>query len=282
MRLSTGWLTTLPEDGLGHLGPGLERDGRVGQHPPDPLVGDDRTPQRRARLASASTAVVALGDLEGGLGVAPCGRVAAGHQAAPSVLRPADAGAAQELVDEPSLAIVGHRLADDACRRRAARGRRPRPGRRRSRGPSPPRSRRPRARASARAPRLRRGDVRVTRLLGDLLGAGQDVVRLATRLAERGDALGLRVLAILRACSASLRPCSIRDLRSASMADTGLNANDQMMMKKRMKLSALTITQNRLTWNSARFTLFRGELDDVSARARRRRPGCPPWTTPAG
>ena len=42
----------------------------------------------------------------------------------------------------------------------------------------------------------------------------------------------------------------MRAFRSASMADTGLNANDQMIAKKRMKLSALTITQNRLIWNS--------------------------------
>src|SRR4029079_10343867 len=54
-----------------------------------------------------------------------------------------------------------------------------------------------------------------------------------------------------RACSASLSPCSILDLRSVSMAVTGLSANAQISAKKRMKLSALTITQNRLIWNSA-------------------------------
>src|SRR6476661_2460986 len=54
-----------------------------------------------------------------------------------------------------------------------------------------------------------------------------------------------------RACSASLRPCSILDLRSLSMAVTGLSANAQISAKNRMKLSALTITQNRLIWNSA-------------------------------
>ena len=41
-----------------------------------------------------------------------------------------------------------------------------------------------------------RGDVRVTRLLGDLLGAGQDLVRLAASLGQRGDALRFRVLPI--------------------------------------------------------------------------------------
>ena len=37
---------------------------------------------------------------------------------------------------------------------------------------------------------------RVAGLLGDLLGAGQDVVRLAARLGERGDALRLGALAV--------------------------------------------------------------------------------------
>ena len=74
-----------------------------------------------------------------------------------------------------------------------------------------------------------RGDIGVARLLGDLLGAGQDVVRLAAGLAQRGDALGLGVLTIAACLSASFRPCSIRSLRSASIADTGLNANAQMM-----------------------------------------------------
>ena len=54
-----------------------------------------------------------------------------------------------------------------------------------------------------------------------------------------------------RACSASLRPCSMRDWRSASMPVTGLSANVQMSTRKTRKLIALTITQNRLTWNSA-------------------------------
>ena len=41
-----------------------------------------------------------------------------------------------------------------------------------------------------------RGDVRVARLLGDLLGARQDVVRLAARLGQGGDPLGLGALAV--------------------------------------------------------------------------------------
>src|SRR3954469_2857385 len=54
-----------------------------------------------------------------------------------------------------------------------------------------------------------------------------------------------------RACSASFRPCSIRSRRSSSIRETGLNANVQIRAKNTMKFSALTITQNRLTWNSA-------------------------------
>ena len=108
---------------------------------------------------------------------------------------PPDAGAAQELLDEPPLALVGHRLADDLAG-----------GEQREVGDLGPD-------VGDRADLLRldlrgrpdahplellagRGDVRVTRLLGDLLGTGQDLVRLAARLAERGDALRLRVLAI--------------------------------------------------------------------------------------
>ena len=40
------------------------------------------------------------------------------------------------------------------------------------------------------------GDVRVARLLGDLLGADQDVVRLAAGLRQGGDPLGLGALAV--------------------------------------------------------------------------------------
>jgi hypothetical protein len=71
------------------------------------------------------------------------------------------------------------------------------------------------------------------------LGTRQDVVRFLARFGKR------------RACSASLRPCSIRSRRSSSIRETGLNANVQIRAKNTMKFSALTITQNRLTWNSA-------------------------------
>src|SRR5207248_2830586 len=55
-----------------------------------------------------------------------------------------------------------------------------------------------------------RGDVRVASLLGHLLGARQDVVRLAPRLCERREPLLLRVLAVgpglLRVLQAPLDP----------------------------------------------------------------------------
>ena len=125
-----------------------------------------------------------------------------------------------------------------------------------------------------------RRDVRVARLLGDLLGAGQDLVRLTAGLAKGGDALRLRVLALAARLLGVLETLLDPSWRSASIFDTGLNANDQMMMKNRMKLSALTITQKRLIWNSAAppsavsWTAWRP--------APRRRPGCPRWTRPAG
>ena len=59
----------------------------------------------------------------------------------------------------------------------------------------------------------------------------------------------------------------MRAFRSASMADTGLNANAQMMAKKRMKLSALTMTQNRLIWNSVSPPSSAASCDDGVARA---------------
>ena len=117
--------------------------------------------------------------------------VSAGHQ----FFESADAGGLQELLDEPALAVVGHRLADDLAGGEQGEvgdlgaDLRDRPG---LLGLDLG------GRADAQALELlaRRGDVRVTRLLGDLLGAGQDLVRLAASLGERGDALLLRVLAI--------------------------------------------------------------------------------------
>ena len=212
IRLRTGCPTTLPNDRLGHLDARLERDRRVGEHAPDPLVGGDRRggvelgPPRLDR-------VVTLGDLEGGLGVAARGRVAAGHQAARHQLfGPPTPDVRQELLDEPALALVGHRLADDLAggEQREVGDLGPDVGDRAGLlgldlggGPD----------AHALELLAGRGDVRVARLLGDLLGTGQDVVRLAARLAERGDSRSASAFSrSRRACSASLRPCSIRDL----------------------------------------------------------------------
>src|SRR5215204_4557169 len=114
---------------------------------------------------------------------------------APSVLRSVHGGPAQELVDQPPLAGVGHRLADDLAGREEGQvgdfG--PHVGDRTDLlgldvggGPD--------AHPLELLPG--RGDVRIACLLGDLLGTGQDVIRLAARLAEGGHALGLRVLAI--------------------------------------------------------------------------------------
>ena len=187
----------------------------------------------------------------------------------------------QELLDEPALALVGHRLADDLA------------GGEQGEVGDLGADLRDRAgllgldlggRAVAQALELLagRGDVRVARLLGDLLGAGQDLVRLAASLGERGDALLFRVLAVAPGLFGVLEALLDPVLRSASIAETGLNANDQMMTKNRMKLSALTITQNRLIWNSAALSLSVASGRGVAARRRWRRPGCPPATRPAG
>src|SRR4029079_933950 len=111
----------------------------------------------------------------------------------PSVLRALDAALLRDPLYQPALAIIGHRLAHDLARSQQGqvgdfaadlldgarllgldlRG-----------GPN------------AQALELLAGgrDVRVTGLLGDLLGAGQDLVRLTASLGQCRDPLLLRVL----------------------------------------------------------------------------------------
>src|SRR6185312_13440441 len=68
-----------PEDGLGHLDALLEWHRRVGEHPPDALVGDDA--RGHVELGPPCLeGVVARGHLEGGLRVATCGRFPTSHQ----------------------------------------------------------------------------------------------------------------------------------------------------------------------------------------------------------
>ena len=108
-----------------------------------------------------------------------------------------------------------------------------------------------------------RGDVRVAGLLGDLLGARQDVVRLAARLGEGRQALLLRALAV-RASPARRRAGPARCARGArrACALTCLpNARYRITAKTR-KLADATGIQKKLI-ASAAFGL-------ASAGARRR------------
>ena len=121
----------------------------------------------------------------------------------------------EELLDQPALALVGHRLADDR-----AGGREGEVGDLAAdlgdRALLLGLDLRGRPLAQPLELLAGRGDVRVARLLGDLLGAGQDVVRLATGLAERGDALRLGALAVaarllgVLAAPARSAPCGRR------------------------------------------------------------------------
>ena len=99
------------------------------------------------------------------------------------------AGSARNSSTSRRWRSVRHGLADDAAGGLRGRGRRPRPGARRGRAvfsASISLVARSRRRSSS---SRGRGDVCVARLLGDLLGAGQDLVRLAASLAEGGQAL---------------------------------------------------------------------------------------------
>src|SRR5258705_2658974 len=112
------------------------------------------------------------------------------------LLRRARRGVGEELLDEPALALVGHRLPDEPSRRlqrevgdlAAELGQ----GALLLRGDLV-------GGADAHPLELlaRCRDVGVARLLGNLLGARQDVVRLATRLGEGRQALLLRGLAVV-------------------------------------------------------------------------------------
>ena len=134
---------------------------------------------------------------------------------ASSVVGPTAGRRLQELLDEASLSLIGHVSPTT------------RPAASRARSATSARTSAIARTFSASISRggpdahplqllLGRRDVRVAGLLGDLLGAGQDVVRLATRLAEGRDPFSFRVLAIatsllgvLKALSRSA-PCDPR------------------------------------------------------------------------
>ena len=109
-----------------------------------------------------------------------------------------------------------------------------------------------------------RGDIRVARLLGDLLGAGQDLVRLAAGLASVVMRSCSAFSRSLRACSASLRPCSIFDLALASIVDTGLNANDQMSDEEQDEVERADDHPEQVDLEQRRVALG-GELCGVAA-----------------
>ena len=80
MRLSTGWLTDAPKMDFGHLDP-RSRAARAGLASMRPTRSSATIARGRVELrAPRLDGVVAHGHLEGGLCVAACGRVAAGHQ----------------------------------------------------------------------------------------------------------------------------------------------------------------------------------------------------------
>ena len=154
----------------------------------------------------------------------------------------------QELLDEPALAVVGHRLADDTAG-----------GGEGEVGDLP-------AQLGDGARLLRldlggravahpvelvagRGDVRVARLLGDLLGAGQDVVRLAAGLGQGRDALRFRALAVAARLLGVLE--ALLDAALPVVERPGERLERERPddgQKKTRKLMALTRTQNRLIW----------------------------------
>ena len=261
----------LAEDRIGHLGPRLERDGRVGQHAPDALVGRDR------RGVSSSVApcldrVVARGDLEGGLGVAACGRFASGHQFL-EFFDPPDAGPRRNSStrrrwrssvivspttllgrEEGQIGDLGPDVRDRARLLRLDLGG----------GPD----------AQALELLAGRGDIRVARLLGDLLGAGQDLVRLAAGLAERGDALRLRVLAI------AARLFGVLETLLDPILAVGQHLRDRLERERpdddeeQDEVERADDHPEEVDLEQRRFALG-GQLRDVAACPAWRRPGCP-------
>ena len=198
-RLRTGWLRSANTRSAASIRCSSGHR-RVGERRPSARRPPRWRRRRRARDASLD-GPVAEPDLEGGVRVAARRGVAAGHQlvASPAPREPPEPDAlpvsarnsstrrrsrsvAHRLADDPAGSGQGEvgdlaaELADRALLLGVDLGRR----------------------ALAQPLELgpRRGDVRVARLLGDLLGAGQDVVRLAAGLLERREALGLRGLAV--------------------------------------------------------------------------------------
>ena len=149
----------------------------------------------------ASTVVVAHGHLEGRLGVAARGRLSTSHQSdEPRTAEPSRNSSTRRR--SRSLVMVSPTTRPAACRARSATS---------ARTSEMARAFSASISAAARCAQplelfLGRGDVRVARLLGDLLGARQDLVRLTTSLGEGRDALGFGVLPIAPGLFGVLEP----------------------------------------------------------------------------
>ena len=190
MRLRTGALTDEPRPFVIAASRLRGRHRRVVD-----ALGDRRIGDHLGRLVELAPPgvdrAVAERDLEGRLRVASGGRGRAGHQP----LASAPGGLAQELLDETPLALVAHRLADDPAGRREGQvghlgaqvGQRPLLLRLDVGG-----------RPDAQPLELFAGrrDVRVAGLLGHLLGAVDDLLRLAPGLGDRLGPFGGRRLAL--------------------------------------------------------------------------------------
>ena len=169
------------------------------------------------------------------------------------LLRPARRpSCGQELLDEPALA-----LARSSSRRRRGRppagpGRRPRHAARRGRAPSPPRSRPPRGRASARAPRV------VAAMSASRVSWATFWARARMSFASRraSASVATRSASALsrsrRACSASLRPCSMRPCGRRASSRQRLEGERPDDGEEEEEVDgADDDTQNRLIWKSA-------------------------------
>ena len=234
--------------GRARLGASLDGDRRV-------VEDAQRRARRRHDAAAVSRSrpprlerVVALGDLEGRLGVAACGRV----PARPSVLRVRRAVPARwPGTPRPGGARARRSsISPTTGRRRRGPGRRPRRGAR-------PSARCFSASMSAAArSRIRSSSSRVAAMSASRVSWATFWARARMSFASRRASARRRrapasaLSRSRRACSASLSPCSIRSRRSSSILETGLSANAyQDRDRKSRKLAALTMTQKRLIWN---------------------------------
>ena len=281
MRLSTGLLTDLAEDGLGHLGPRLER----------------RRPGWPACARPRSSADDRRGRVELG---AP--RLDACRRAGRPRRRPRRSGARPCRGGPSAVAISSSTRRRRSVRRNSSTRRRWRssvivspttlPAASRARSATSARTSAiarvfsasiSRGRPDAQALELLagRGDIRVARLLGDLLGAGQDLVRLAAGLAERGDALRLRVLAIAARLFGVLETLLDPILAVGQHLRHRLERERPDDDEEQDEVERADDHPEQVDLEQRRAALG-GELRRRGGPPRWRRPGCPRWTRPAG